>query len=470
MQNFFRNIKTNMLVLDLAILNISLFFASWIICGTRWIESVASISFAAFFNLIWVLFTFLGSAYEKFVILDSTIILKNTYKAYAAFFLCMGLFLLIISIKDAGAYNYFYFFVLFSVFFGTLLIWSRIVVLGLRKKYRDKIKPEKNIVVLGGRHIAERVYDSLQEGAVIYNILGIFSHIPIDPDRNEHPAHRLYKGGLTDCIDFIRTRRVQEVYCNIREFSPEQISLLVNESDKQLARVRFLLDYESIIKRPGKVTTYFGNLPVFTLRQEPLDDEINQLMKRTFDIIFSSLIIIFILSWLTPLLALLIRLESKGSPIFVQLRSGKDNKPFKCYKFRSMRLNNEAHTAQASKNDSRLTKIGSFMRKTNLDELPQFYNVLIGDMSVVGPRPHMLAHTKKYKKLLDSFMVRHLLKPGVTGWAQVNGYRGETKTLDAMENRVQYDIMYLENWSFFLDLKIIFLTVWNTVKGEEKAY
>jgi lipopolysaccharide/colanic/teichoic acid biosynthesis glycosyltransferase len=152
------------------------------------------------------------------------------------------------------------------------------------------------------------------------------------------------------------------------------------------------------------------------------------------------------------------------------MRSGKDNAAFKCYKFRSMRVNNDSDKKQASRQDARITKVGAFIRKTNIDELPQFFNVLIGDMSIVGPRPHMLSHTEEYSKLISKFMVRHFLKPGITGWAQVSGYRGETRTIDAMERRVEADVWYLENWSFLLDLKIIFLTMWNTFKGEENAF
>lgn len=193
-------------------------------------------------------------------------------------------------------------------------------------------------------------------------------------------------------------------------------------------------------------------------------------MKRLFDIVFSTLVIVFILSWLTPLMILLIKLESKGPAFFKQERSGKNNRTFRCYKFRSMKPNNYADQIQTSKKDARITKIGAFMRKTSIDELPQFFNVLFGNMSIVGPRPHMLLHTKEYGVSVDSYMVRHFAKPGITGWAQVTGFRGETKTLEAMEKRVECDVWYLENWTFLLDIKIIFLTVWNIFKGEENAF
>jgi putative colanic acid biosynthesis UDP-glucose lipid carrier transferase len=185
--------------------------------------------------------------------------------------------------------------------------------------------------------------------------------------------------------------------------------------------------------------------------------------------VVSGLVTIFILSWLIPLLGLLIKLESKGPILFVQLRSGKNNKPFRCYKFRSMGENKDP-SVQATKNDMRVTKIGRFIRKSSLDEFPQFLNVLKGEMSIVGPRPHMLKHTEDFASKADEYMVRQFLKPGITGWAQVNGYRGEIRELVHIKKRVEYDLWYLENWSLWLDVRIMFLTVYNVFKGEENAY
>jgi len=193
-------------------------------------------------------------------------------------------------------------------------------------------------------------------------------------------------------------------------------------------------------------------------------------LKRVFDIIFSSSVIIFILSWLTPLVAILIKLESKGPVFFKQARNGFNYKEFYCYKFRSMTPNSEANFYQATRGDQRITNIGKFIRKTSIDELPQFFNVLFGDMSVVGPRPHMVSHTDMYAKRIDKFMVRHFVKPGITGLAQISGYRGEVETDKDIIGRVKFDIFYIENWSLLLDLKIIFKTAINAVKGEEKAY
>jgi putative colanic acid biosynthesis UDP-glucose lipid carrier transferase len=192
--------------------------------------------------------------------------------------------------------------------------------------------------------------------------------------------------------------------------------------------------------------------------------------KRSFDILFSLFIILFVFSWLYPILAILIKLESRGPVFFVQLRTGRNDLLFKCYKFRSMQINKDADKQQATLNDHRITRIGCFIRKTSLDELPQFFNVLIGNMSIVGPRPHMVKHTEEYSQLTDKYKIRHTLRPGITGWAQILGLRGEVKSPEAMIKRVDADVWYLKNWSFLLDLKIIFLTFWITLKGDKNAY
>jgi putative colanic acid biosynthesis UDP-glucose lipid carrier transferase len=192
--------------------------------------------------------------------------------------------------------------------------------------------------------------------------------------------------------------------------------------------------------------------------------------KRIFDVCFALFVTVILLSWVIPLITLLIKLDSKGPVFFKQLRTGKNKMPFYCLKFRSMRLNSDSDHKQATKGDARITRLGAFMRKTNIDELPQFINVLRGEMSVVGPRPHMLKHTEDYAQVISQYMTRHLVLPGITGLAQVKGYRGETKEHIAMENRVKADIEYIRNWTLALDLKIIFLTVFQMAKGNENAF
>lgn len=192
--------------------------------------------------------------------------------------------------------------------------------------------------------------------------------------------------------------------------------------------------------------------------------------KRMFDVLFALLVVTFLLSWLIPLVALIIKLESRGPVFFKQLRTGKDNKPFYCFKFRSMHVNDEANHRQASRGDARITRVGAIIRKTNIDELPQFLNVLRGEMSIVGPRPHMLKHTEEYAQVVNNFMQRHTVTPGITGLAQVRGFRGETKEIIAMAKRVKVDIWYIKNWSLLLDLKIVVMTIVQAIKGHDNAF
>ncbi len=274
---------------------------------------------------------------------------------------------------------------------------------------------------------------------------------------------------LDSCFQYILDEYIQEIYCSISELTNKQLDQVVDFADNNLKILKFLPDNKEIYSKRLKYE-YYGYIPILSLREIPIEDSFNHFIKRVFDIVFSSAVIIFILSWLTPIIAILIKIGSKGPVFFKQSRNGFNYEEFECYKFRSMTPNKDAHLFQATKGDLRVTKIGKFIRKTSIDELPQFFNVLFGDMSVVGPRPHMVSHTNMYAKRIDKFMVRHFVKPGITGLAQVKGFRGEIETDKDIINRVKFDIFYVENWSLLLDLKIVIQTFFNAVKGEEKAY
>ena len=226
----------------------------------------------------------------------------------------------------------------------------------------------------------------------------------------------------------------------------EEIKAITKFADNNLKVVKFIPEQNTVMNQDLK-RDFYGLVPVLEFRTIPLDNSINLVLKRIFDIFFSISVILFVLSWLTPILAILIKLESKGPILFKQLRNGYNYKSFNCFKFRSMIVNEKADLIQVSKQDERITRIGKFMRKTSIDELPQFLNVLTGDMSVVGPRPHMLSHTSLYANKVDKFMVRHFVKPGITGLAQVSGYRGEVESDKDIVGRVKFDIFYIENWS-----------------------
>lgn len=274
---------------------------------------------------------------------------------------------------------------------------------------------------------------------------------------------------LEECMKYVLDENIDEIYASVAELSNKDLLKLIEFVDNNLKILKFLPDNKDIYSKRLDFS-YYGVLPILSMRKIPIDEPLNKFLKRSFDIALSLLVIIGVLSWLTPLLGLLIKLESKGPIFFKQKRNGLDYKEFYCYKFRSMIPNPMADLHQIKKGDVRVTRIGRIIRKTSIDELPQFINVLKGDMSVVGPRPHMVSHTHMYAERIDKFMVRHFIKPGITGLAQVSGFRGEVDSESHIINRVKYDIFYLENWSLFLDIKIVFQTVFNALRGEEKAY
>ena len=274
---------------------------------------------------------------------------------------------------------------------------------------------------------------------------------------------------LPEVKEFIAENGIDEIFCSVKELDNDELLELTDYADNNLRTLKFLPNPDTILSKHLKYD-YYGKTPILSLRKFPFDDPVNQLAKRAFDITFSLVVIIGILTWLTPLIAILIKLESKGPVFFRPKRNGLDYKEFECYKFRSMVLNNTAHLHQVSRNDKRITGLGKFLRKTSIDELPQFFNVLKGEMSVVGPRPHMVSHTHMYAERIDKFMVRHFVKPGITGLAQVSGYRGEVESEDDIVGRVRNDIYYIENWSTLMDFRIIVQTLLNIFTGDQKAY
>jgi len=257
-----------------------------------------------------------------------------------------------------------------------------------------------------------------------------------------------------------------EVYLCVPRKERELIEQTVRLCDHQMSKFYYLPPAEEKLNLQPILIDDIGVMTTYT---SPLEEPLNRLLKRLFDIVF-SILCLMPTALLLPFIVLAIKRQSPGPVFFRQLRTGLDGHDFYCYKFRSMHVNADADRLQATKDDPRKFPFGDFMRKTNIDELPQFWNVLVGDMSIVGPRPHMLAHTEQYDKLIDRYMVRHFVKPGITGWAQVTGFRGETRELWQMEGRVERDIWYIQHWSLWLDLRIIWMTVKTIFKRDEKAY
>ncbi|MDR0547053.1 MAG: undecaprenyl-phosphate glucose phosphotransferase [Dysgonamonadaceae bacterium] len=343
-------------------------------------------------------------------------------------------------------------------------VW-RILARKILKQYRRYGRNYKKVIIIGAGKNGLNLYAEMKKDlAYGFNIYGFFDDNLLLKDTLPN-----YLGTTHEVENFVAQHEIDEIYCTLPNSQDEKITRLLNFAEKNMIRFYLVPEFSRYVKRKLTLES-IESLPIMAVRLEPLQSIYNQIIKRTFDIVFSLFFLLTLFPVIYLIIGGIIKLSSRGPIFFKQKRTGLYGKTFYCYKFRSMRLNKDANLKQAEKGDPRITKIGNFLRRSNLDELPQFYNVLKGDMSVVGPRPHMLKHTELYSAIIDKYMVRHLVKPGITGWAQVNGYRGETRTMEQMEGRVRYDVWYLENWTFFLDLKIIFNTLLNMFRGEKNAY
>ena len=382
------------------------------------------------------------------------IILVQTFMVHC---LVMLTFTSIISYDAVPMRVYAYFYLIFYLSLAVWWITSRKII----KLFRRRGRNFKRIIIIGWNGTAKMLYDEiLSDPGYGYKILGIFD--------NEEHADRAMTGTLQEIEDFVVANNIDEIYC-AQPSEEENVGDIIKIADRH--DVQFF--YVPLIS--GFMTTSFsltsmGNLPIMVYRPNPLQFWLYRLIKRIFDICFSVVVIGLVsVTVLIPII-FAIKLSSRGPVLFKQRRTGYRGREFTCLKFRTMKVNSQADTVQATKDDPRKTRVGDFLRRTSLDELPQFLNVLWGDMSVVGPRPHMVSQTNEYKKLIDKYMVRHIIKPGITGLAQVSGYRGQTEELWQMQKRVEYDVTYIENWSLWLDVKIIIRTIVNAILGEKNAF
>lgn len=321
----------------------------------------------------------------------------------------------------------------------------------------------RSVVIVGsGESVNELRSIFLKRKELGYNIKAIFNNT----------NDKIVTGTISDSFEYLENNTtVDEIYCAIDQLTESEINEYVRYANLNHFNIKFIPNTKKLFTKRLK-TDYYNYVPVLSIQEVTLNNEINKFLKRTFDIIFSLFIIVFILSWISIILFILVKLESKGPLYYKHKRTGLNYKVFQCYKYRSMLITKEIKGTYVKENDNRVTVIGKFLRKTSIDELPQFINVLIGDMSVVGPRPHMLSFTEDYSKKINkyNFIFRHNVKPGITGLAQIKGYRGEIKRDKDIINRIKYDIFYIENWSLLLDFKIITQTIVNIIKGEDKAY
>ena len=357
------------------------------------------------------------------------------------------------------------FMMLFYLLNYVLLIIWRIGCNKFIRYIRSKGRNSLSCVYIGSGKNMRELYKEMQEPASGYRVLGYFDHEPNGVFSDE----LTYLGKPEESIAWLEGHGVHQVYCNLPSKESETIVPIINWCEKNFTHFFSVPNVRSYVQRRMWFNTV-GDVPVLSMHREPLKNFDNRFVKRTFDLVMSGLFLCTVFPFIYLIVGGIIKITSPGPIFFKQKRTGINGKEFWCYKFRSMKVNKDADKVQATKHDPRKTKFGNFMRKTNIDELPQLINVFIGDMSLVGPRSHMLKHTDEYSALIDNYLVRHWVKPGITGWAQVTGFRGETEELYQMEGRVKADIWYMEHWSFLLDLFIIYKTFANVIIGEEKAY
>ena len=459
-----RYFKICFVIWDLILLNVAIILSFWLRYGSLIridLKEVQTISLLS--NVFWIFILLNRDAYRIVRIERIESILIRMIKHLIIHTSLIAILVTVLKFHDISRMRLFYFYLVFF----TLLFISRISFMKLLKYIRTKGYNFKNVVIVGANDAGENIHKILSKDLTFgYRILGFFDD-KVDP-------FAFISGpvlGDFDAVEsYLHANTVDEMYVALHIDNIQQIKKLTKLCERYMVRVKFIPDFQQYTRSRKVEITFYENTPVLMLRKEPLESAINRLLKKVFDVVFSLLVIGLIFPWLFPIVIILMKMDSPGPVFFKQLRSGRENESFLCWKFRTMKVNGDADSVQATKGDSRITKIGAIMRKTNIDELPQFFNVLFGKMSVVGPRPHMLRHTEKYSELINNYLVRHYAKPGITGWAQVNGYRGETKELIEMKDRVDYDIWYIENWSILLDIKIIYLTVYNVFIGEAKAY
>ncbi|RDC66122.1 undecaprenyl-phosphate glucose phosphotransferase [Adhaeribacter pallidiroseus] len=451
------------IAVDYLILNIAIVIALSIADNISLVKHISELYKLDFLllNLFWFYCAKLFGLYNNILSRDAMPTMKATLLALVTYYIAIYSLNLAFPFLNLSST----FLIAFHSATSVLMPVWKFYFLAIRRSKRKFWVEYTRIVVLGASRAGIEMSKYLNTNPQLgYKVEGIF-----DDNAGLNLEDQTHLGDINDCFDFMKKSGISEVYCALPNREVSRIKSLMQEADKQMIRFKMVPDINDFLEQ-DVYTGKNGKFPILVHRAEPLENKTNEIRKRVFDVVFSLLVIVFVLSWLIPLLGIIIKLNSKGSVFFKQLRSGKDNKPFYCFKFRTMTENADSDTKQTYKGDMRVTKVGAFLRKTSMDELPQFINVLLGDMSVVGPRPHMLKHTEDYSAVIDKYMVRQFLTPGITGWAQVNGFRGETKETELMSKRVEADLWYLENWSFLLDLRIVVLTIWQAVKGNENAY
>jgi putative colanic acid biosynthesis UDP-glucose lipid carrier transferase len=436
---------------DLILLNIS-FLVSAIIAQSWQILLDRSYIFVLMMalNIIWYFSSSAFGFYEDAASRNFPSQFVNILKNSSIQAVSSIIFIFIVK-EDLFTRNFIvYHFILLTVFISLRTIVYRRTLNYLRKKGKSLI----NLLIIGTGNLGTEFSNLISdEPELSYKFAGFVDDQPPTDDSG------LYLGRIDELENILEEQKIEEVIIALSNPAAVLLERIINICNKAGLRIHIIPDFTKFLSKKFRIGL-IGNFPLITMRNEPLEEIQWRFLKRTFDIFISTFIIIIILSWLIPLLMIFQKIISGGKIFFIQERIGKNNKKFRCYKFRTIE-------------EIRVTKFGSFLRKNSLDELPQFFNVLIGNMSIVGPRPHAIEFNETYKEFIDYIKLRNLVKPGITGWAQVHGLRGdvEDEILNRIrtKKRIEFDIWYIENWSFWLDVQIFMITIWQMIRGKNKG-
>lgn len=432
------------LVADLLLLNAAYFLAGYLRFEDLRVENAEYYNYYVqlliFLNLSWIL---LAQVLKIYSLKPGFEIRHAIARLLRLIFIQLAVLTLVVVSLKGYYYSRLFFLLFYSFLVPMAALWRWAFLLRVRR-FLQRPENARKVVVVGQGKAAAQFLKEAKNAEFGLNVVATYS------------------GDLKE-LSGINPATLDTVYCALPG-DDVRVAEWYRWCEENLVRFRYVPNWTWRSFSPDSME-HIGELTVLSPRKEPLELWHNRALKRTFDVVFSLLVIVLIFPWFLPVMALWIKLDSRGPVFFVQKRSGLNNIVFSCYKLRTMRPNPEADSRQATQNDPRITRSGRFLRKFSLDELPQFWNILLGQMSVVGPRPHMLAHTEHYRQRIGQFMVRHLIRPGLTGLAQIRGLRGETPNDADMEARIKADVYYLENWSFLLDMKIIGISVLQMFRG-----
>jgi Undecaprenyl-phosphate glucose phosphotransferase len=417
-------------------------------------------------NILWIIAANSTGLYNDFHSRNFPFQFINILKGTAVQVIVSIMFIFIAK-ENLFTRNFIIYYAVLVIFFISI---RTIIVRKTLKSLRKKGKNIRNLLIIGVGEIAHNFKKMIKSNPDFgYEFSGFIA------DNDDDNFEEDIAGKAKDLEQVINKLNIDEVVIAIEDKSDDFLDRIISVCNRNAVRTHIIPDYSKYISSKFQVSM-FGNFPILTSRLEPLEEVYWRFIKRVFDIVFSLLVVLLVLSWLFPIIFIITKLTSSGPALFIQDRIGSKNKTFRCYKFRTMKVsekNNSALFQPVIKNDPRVTLIGRFLRKSNLDELPQFFNVLKGDMSVVGPRPHTGVYEKVYIEIVDAIRIRYNVKPGITGWAQIHGLRGdvpdETQNILLTKRRIEYDIWYIENWSLTLDLQIILITMWQMLQGRTRG-